>query len=158
MPATVPGTTSTGGAIVGGTIAAVGTTLGLKLTLQGNSPIRAFPIPGQILYVDVLPSIALGTAPALTPLAINQPHEIVRLKYADLSEVVGLLVPGQNIPSNDTFAPQPGAGNFGSPLGGGVASFGGGPSFNQNAIGFGRASRRTSTTISRSTAASTRSF
>ena len=137
VPASVPGTTSTGGAIVGGTIAPSGANLTLKLTLQGNSPIRAFPVPGQMLYVDVLPGVALGSAPALTPLAINQPHEIVRLKYADLSEVVGLLVPGQNIPSNDTFSPQPGAGNFGSPLGGGVASFGGGPSFNQNSLGSG---------------------
>jgi general secretion pathway protein D len=32
--------------------------------------------------------------------------EVVPLKYADVSEVVGLLVSGQQIPSNDSFTPQ----------------------------------------------------
>jgi len=32
--------------------------------------------------------------------------EVVRLKYADVSEVVGLLSPGQSIKSNDNFVPE----------------------------------------------------
>jgi general secretion pathway protein D len=59
--------------------------------------------------------------------------EIVPLKYADVSEIVGLLVAGQQIPSNDTFVPQ--TQNFGSagPSGGfGGAGIGG---FNGSSIG-----------------------
>lgn len=44
--------------------------------------------------------------------------EVVVLKYADVGEVVGVLVPGQQIPSNDTFTPQ--EQNFGLGYGGGT--------------------------------------
>ena len=55
--------------------------------------------------------------------------EVVPLKYADVGEVVGILVTGQTIPSNDTFAPQPSQlgqpANYGGTFGGG--GFGGAP-------------------------------
>ncbi len=50
--------------------------------------------------------------------------EVVPLKYADVSEVVGLLVSGQQLASNDSFTPQQqsfgaaGVGGFGSGFGG----------------------------------------
>lgn len=49
--------------------------------------------------------------------------EVVPLKYADVSEIVGLLVAGQQIPSNDVFVPQ--QQNFGSAGAGGYGTFGG---------------------------------
>jgi general secretion pathway protein D len=143
-PVNLPETATGGGFIIGGAVTSSGNSVVLELTLQGTPPVKVFAGQGQTIDVDVLPSngqaSAVPGAVSATPAPIYGGegiiHQIVRLKYADLSEVVGLLVPGQNIPSNDTFAPQPGAGNFGSPLGGGVASFGGGPTFNQNALGF----------------------
>jgi type II secretory pathway component GspD/PulD (secretin) len=44
--------------------------------------------------------------------------EVVPLKYADVGEIVGVLVPNQQIPSNDTFTPQ--EQNFGTSQGGGT--------------------------------------
>ena len=38
--------------------------------------------------------------------------EVVKLKYADVSEIVGLLTGNQNIKSNDEFSPE--EPNFGS--------------------------------------------
>jgi general secretion pathway protein D len=144
-PSNVPETATAGGYIIGGTVTSSGTSVTADLTLQGTPSVKIFPGQGQTLDVDVLPNgpVPASFGPALpTPAPVLNAqgivHEIIRLNYADLSEVVGLLVPGQNIPSNDTFAPQPGAGNFGTPLGGGVASFGGGPSFNQNALASGQ--------------------
>ena len=143
-PTSVPQDPS--GLIVGGSVTTSGNTVIVDLTLKGMPQVRVFPGDGLTLDVDIVPAGAApnpGAVPAIpTPAPVFSSgqgilHEIVPLKYADLSEVIGLLVPGQNIPSNDTFAPQPGAGNFGSPLGGGVASFGGGPSFNQNSLGSG---------------------
>lgn len=60
--------------------------------------------------------------------------EVVPLKYADVSEIVGLLVAGQQIPSNDTFAPQ--TQTFGSTgLGGGFGGLGGIGGFNGSSLG-----------------------
>lgn len=141
-PTNVPETATGGGFIIGGALTSSGNSVELELTLQGTPSVKVFTGQGQTLDVDVLPTgaspVPLGSTATPAPVTGGgaQVHQIIRLKYADLSEVVGLLVPGQAIPSNDTFAPQPGAGNFGSPLGGGVASFGSGPTFNQNALGF----------------------
>ncbi len=45
-------------------------------------------------------------SPAKAPPAISGSRiEVVPLKYADVSEVVGILVPGQSIAPNDTFQP-----------------------------------------------------
>ncbi|HYZ15636.1 MAG TPA: secretin N-terminal domain-containing protein [Candidatus Acidoferrum sp.] len=66
-------------------------------------------------------------APTPPPAAVAAPGtemEVVPLKYADVSEIVGLLVAGQQIPSNDTFVPQ--SQNFGSSgLSGGFGGIGG---------------------------------
>jgi len=58
---------------------------------------------------------------------------VVPLKYADVSEIAGILVAGSSVPTNDTFSPLQtnigtsslGGGSFGGGLGGG-GGFGGG--------------------------------
>jgi len=66
---------------------------------------------------------ANGSTPPPTS-STNGPIEVVPLKYADVSEIVGLLVAGQQIPSNDVFVPQ--QQNFGSTgSSSGYGSFGG---------------------------------
>lgn len=67
---------------------------------------------------------AATTPPPAPADSAGSEMEVVPLKYADVSEVVGLLVAGQQIPSNDTFAPQ--TQNFGSSgLSGGFGGMGG---------------------------------
>ena len=56
-----------------------------------------------------------GTAPPQSPADIAAPpadsYELVMLRYADVSEVVGLLTDGQTVRSNDVFTPrEPGFG------------------------------------------------
>ncbi|GAC1407587.1 MAG: hypothetical protein NVSMB64_14650 [Candidatus Velthaea sp.] len=62
------------------------------------------------------PSAPPVIAPARPP-ANGRVTELISLKYADVSEIVGILVAGQQIAPNDVFAPQPsslGTPNFGS--------------------------------------------
>ena len=65
--------------------------------------------------------------PAATPApqaaALGVVTEVVPLKYADISEVAGLLVQGANVPSNDTFQAQ--TANMGSTSLGSGGGFGG---------------------------------
>ncbi len=74
--------------------------------------------------------------------ALGAPVEVISLKYADVSEIVGVLITGQTIAPNDTFAPQPsslgnpniGGGGFGGSFGG--VSNGGTFNSQQAATGF----------------------
>jgi general secretion pathway protein D len=51
-------------------------------------------------------------APVSTADLLGQGYELVRLEYADVSEVVGLLTQGDSIKSNDSFTPrEPGFGS-----------------------------------------------
>jgi hypothetical protein len=63
-------------------------------------------VSGSTLFID----IAHAAAPAATSTAsprstavAGKTYEVVPLKYADVSEVVGVLVEGQQIPPNDVF-------------------------------------------------------
>ncbi len=91
----------------------------LNVTFHESAPanVTAVPGPGQTILVTIAASSAAVATPA--PFAVPQPlpiptpaisenenTEVVRLKYADVSEVVGLLVAGQQIASNDSFTPQ----------------------------------------------------
>src|SRR5206468_11507253 len=71
---------------------------------------RAAPLP-----VGTDTPVPLVTAPA-SPVGLiaddGEDFEIVKLKYADVSEIVGLLTGNQTIKSNDEFTPQ--EPNFGS--------------------------------------------
>lgn len=100
-----------------------------RLTIQLRSalPIRANAV-GKDIVLDVGLSRSAATAPSSVASSKSDAREsvrasvkeLVRLKYADISEIVGILVSGQSIASNDTFVPQP------SQLGQTVPTFGGG--------------------------------
>jgi general secretion pathway protein D len=110
----------------------------LNVTFHESAPanITVAAGAGQTLLVTIAASSAappvLTPQPQPQPLALptpapsgNETTEIYRLKYADVSEVVGLLVAGQQIASNDSFTPQ--EQQFGSSgLGGANGAFAGG--------------------------------
>ncbi len=80
--------------------------------------VTVVPGPGQTLIATIAsaagdlnalaaPAVAPTMPPPATPPPSgNEVTEVVPLKYADVSEVVGLLVAGQQIASNDSFTPQ----------------------------------------------------
>ena len=77
------------------------------------------------IFVDVVQPNYENRAAFTPPQPAGPPAgtitEVVPLKYADISEVAGLLVSGANVASNDTFNPQPaslGASNLGGTFGG----------------------------------------
>jgi general secretion pathway protein D len=90
----------------------------LTMTVVGASPLHleAKPISkGRALdlVVTVAPQTAKGAATegSTVPAHADRPpgeddFEVVPLKYADVSEVVGLLTEGQAIKSNDSFIPH----------------------------------------------------
>ncbi len=94
-----------------------GDSLNVTFHESGPANVTVGPGPGQTLIVAIAPgdlnafaAPAIGQpllAPSPTPMpAGSDMTEVVPLKYADVSEVVGLLVSGQQIPSNDSFTPQ----------------------------------------------------
>jgi general secretion pathway protein D len=89
---------------------------------------RVAPAPTTVPAVTGAP-VPLVTAPP-SPVGLiaeeGEDFEIVKLKYADVSEIVGLLTGNQTIKSNDDFTPQ--EPNFGSSgiAGGGYFGSGGG--------------------------------
>jgi general secretion pathway protein D len=94
-----------------------GDSLNVTFHESGPANVTVAPGPGQTLLAtisagtDATPGIPLMVpgllpTPAPTPPPGPEDIEVVRLKYADVSEVIGLLVAGQQIPSNDSFTPQ----------------------------------------------------
>ncbi len=87
------------------------------------------------------PGVGAGFA-APPPVAPAGDTVVVPLKYADVSEIAGILVAGSSVPTNDTFSPLQtnigtsslGGGSFGGGLGGGL---GGGGGFGGGGGGFG---------------------
>jgi general secretion pathway protein D len=107
------------------------TLVGVAFHLRGSSALRIRTVGAQ-LVVDVGSAPATSAAsgpelPAATPSppaqALGVVTQVVPLKYADISEVAGLLVLGANVPSNDTFQPQ--TANIGSTAMGSGGGFGG---------------------------------
>jgi general secretion pathway protein D len=82
---------------------------GLAITLHLASPLAiSSSSNGSTIYIDVAAASATPAAPALdgaTPSGGPQNFEVVPLKYADVAEVVDLLVQGQTITS-DIFQPE----------------------------------------------------
>ncbi|GAC1310390.1 MAG: hypothetical protein NVSMB21_18210 [Vulcanimicrobiaceae bacterium] len=125
------------GPLSGASLSSAGDSQSLALHLAAPGTVRVSTGPGTTLIVDIpRPSPAANASPApfggAAPPATSAPTggaravEVVPLKYADVSEVVGILVAGQSIPSNDSFSPQ--SSNFGSaPSGfsGGIGTGGG---------------------------------
>jgi general secretion pathway protein D len=99
------------GSVSSVSIAQAGTTL--TITLHLTVPVRVIArAANNALFVDVAPPPTIAVAPATsygtTPPSgtfNGQSFEIVRLKYADVSEVAGLLVQGQSVAPNDNFQP-----------------------------------------------------
>ena len=112
-----------------------GDSLNVTFHESGPANVTVGPGPGQTLIATIAsagPDLnalapAVVPTPAPTPPLVpsaSEITEVVPLKYADVSEVVGLLVAGQQIPSNDSFTPQ--EQNFGSAGITGGNTFGGG--------------------------------
>ncbi len=155
------GNIDTAGPIAGGSISGAGDSLTIALHLSSPATVRIGPGQGQALNIDVPPSFAAGASPAASaapttiypgaipgvpPGVVAPPPapafgspgtivEIVPLKYADLSEIAGILVPGATVAPNDNFQPQQ-AGNFGAPSSIGAGGVSGIPSFGSNAQGY----------------------
>jgi len=98
------------------TAAPLGTNLNVTFHTAGPAEVSLAPGTGQTLLVTVR---AIGNTTAAPPQGIvsspppatfspraEDTTVIVQLKYADVSEVVGLLAGGQQIASNDMFTPQ----------------------------------------------------
>jgi general secretion pathway protein D len=101
--------------------------LSIALPAASSAAQPAQPIVG---WVQVPPISAPPAAAAIPPAAgeagliaaPGEDFEVVKLKYADVSEIVGILTGNQTIRSNDEFTPE--EPNFGSA--GGSTYFGGG--------------------------------
>ena len=99
------------GSVVAVRFAASGAVGSVAIRLAAPVPVRVTS-DARNIYVDVAPAPA---AVVQTPRPLAAPSsgaappviEVIPLKYADVSEVVGILVEGQSIPTNDNFAPQP---------------------------------------------------
>lgn len=120
-------------------IGAVGDSL--EITFHDTIPSNLNVVVGSglTLIATLSPALLSGTAasarvgatgalvtptPAPTVVSTDSVMEVVPLKYADVSEIVGLLVPGQQIAPNDTFNPT--SQNFGANgLTGAIGSGGG---------------------------------
>ena len=99
--------------LLGVTLSAVGQEVDVGLNLSAATPVTARGY-GNTLQVEI--GNAHGNAAATPPpaavagapsggasLAAGKLFEVIPLKYADVSEVVGVLVEGQTIPPNDEF-------------------------------------------------------
>lgn len=88
----------------------------LTLTLTGAGPIHLVATPLAARAVTIIVSSMASASPKPVPDPVNiGPHadgaadeifEVVPLKYADVSEVVGLLTANQSVKPNDHFAPE----------------------------------------------------
>lgn len=100
---------------------------------QAQPTVGWFQVPQRGVASAAVPGtpVPLVTAPASPAGLIAEDGEdfvIVKLKYADVSEIVGLLTGNQTIKSNDDFTPQePNFGSSGGGVGGYFGSSGGLP-------------------------------
>lgn len=131
LPPTVAGT----GPVSSVSIAQTGTSSSVALHLTGAAGVRV-RAAGSAVVVDVAnpagTTSPLGALPGLAvpvtaqPAAGNTSTILILLKYADVSEIAGVLVAGSSVTTNDTFVPT--QSNVGaSSLGGGaIGGTGGG--------------------------------
>lgn len=121
----------------------------VSLHLRSAAPVSV-ALRGNALLINVLPASSddddEDNTPSATPAPLPVPGtkmEVVPLKYADISEVAGILVPGSNVASNDNFQPivtnlgSSSVGSNGGTFGGfqqtqQPQTFGGANAFNQN--------------------------
>ncbi len=113
------------------------TTVSLHLIAGAQVRVHGF---GNNVVADVFGASAAPTLPTLVaptlaaPAALAPGSEtlVIPLKYADVSEIAGVLVPGANVATNDTFSPTQSnigtsslGGSFGGNFGSGGLSSGG---------------------------------
>jgi general secretion pathway protein D len=119
------------GPITSISVASTGTSSSLALHLTAGARVTV-RTGGNYLFIDVA-----GATPAISPLGAFAPQTpppvgptsgtvtiVVELKYADISEIAGILAPNSNVASNDTFSPQQsslGANSLGGSSFGGVS-------------------------------------
>ena len=103
-------------ALFGVTLSAVGPEVDVGLNLSTVTEVSA-RASGNTIQIDIAPpkgSLTGGATPppaggpaqsagATTALGAGRLFEVIPLKYADVSEVVGILVEGQTLAPNDTF-------------------------------------------------------
>lgn len=102
------------------TVSATPTELDVGIHLTVAAAVRSVSTPNSIV-IDVgpatsvkaaqkpasqTPTIAATPAPEGQSSAGERVYEVIPLKYADVSEVVGILVDNQQVPPNDVFQPQ----------------------------------------------------
>ena len=88
--------------------------LTVAISLEAPAKPRLLNGPGNLLIVDVPPAGPQGAPAPAVPQQAATPApsgavitQIVRLRYADLSEVVGILSANSNVTPTNTFNPQP---------------------------------------------------
>lgn len=119
----VPPSISGQGPVSALTLSQVGANVALSLHLAAAVPVRVQP-GGAFVIIDVASAGPAGLQqqgagqqpPAAT--GLGQVTEVIPLKYADVSEIAGVLVQSANVPSNDNFNPQ--TSNFGAQSFGGT--------------------------------------
>jgi len=122
----VPPSIAGSGSIQSITVSQIGSNVAVSMHLTGIAPVRVVPA-GSTVQIEVPsagprqpqvgPALATGTPPPAST-GLGQVTELVPLKYADVSEIVGVLVQGANVASNDNFNPQ--TSNFGTQSFGGA--------------------------------------
>ncbi len=123
------------GAITSVSVAQSGSSSSVALHLNSATGARV-RTGGNSVFIDVAasgattPSSAFAAPPAVSgATGLGAVTEIVALKYADISEVAGILAPGANVASNDTFSPSQtniGTSSLTGSFGGLSGGFGGG--------------------------------
>jgi general secretion pathway protein D len=125
----VPPSIAGQGPIQAVTLSQVGPNVALSLHLSSAVPVRVLPAAGFIVVdVPTAPNKAPSddesddNTPTQAPSStgLGQVTEVIPLKYADVSEVAGVLVQGSNVASNDNFNPQ--TSNFGTQSFGGASN------------------------------------
>jgi general secretion pathway protein D len=131
-------------------LAQTGSSTSLALHLTSAAPVTV-RVAGNLIFINVVqrPELnPLDRNPLPLPGTAPEPGsvtEVVPLKYADVSEIAGILVSNSNVATNDTFVPQSTSlgtsslnGSFGGVSGGNfqqpvqAQSFGQGGAFGQN--------------------------
>jgi len=135
VDATVPPSIAGVGPLGSVSVAQTGISASVVLHLAAAAPVRPHLLGGGVVALEIgAPAAAAPPGAAETGLAaafrtpaaplLGSVTEVVPLKYADVSEIAGVLVQGVSVASNDTFAPV--NTNFGTQTSSGT--FGGGTS------------------------------
>ena len=105
-----PPTVAGAGPLTSASVSTTGTSSSIALHLTSPTSVRV-RAAGNVVIIDIAPPSnvlpnPLGAGPPAPSVAGLGPQtDVVFLKYADISEIAGVLVAGSNIATNDTFTP-----------------------------------------------------